>query len=151
MKPADRAAYVERLARALEASGESRITGRIYAHLATSDAHYMSLQQLADELGVSRGSVSMNTRRLIQLELLERVAVPGARGDHYGLTAAGTDGLIERMARVARELAALADEGVQLQKGTVTPGVQSLKALRETYLGMARGLEAQRGSKPAAR
>lgn len=146
-----RSVFVERFARAIEESGESRITGRIYGHLATSDAPYLSLQELADELGVSRGSVSMNTRRLIQLELLERVAVPGARGDHYRLTTNGAEVLIATAARRARNLAALCDEGIALQKQSVTPGTQSLRALKATYLQIVRALEGGRGRGRAAR
>jgi DNA-binding MarR family transcriptional regulator len=151
---ATRAEYVERFARLLEAFGESRITGRIYAHLATAAEPYLSLQELADQLGVSRGSVSMNTRRLIALQMLERVPVPGARGEHYGLTATGPEALLAMAAERSRALAVVAQEGIALQGKRVTRGTQSLHAMRETYLAVADALESRvavRRNRKAAR
>jgi len=133
MDAEQRADYVERWARVLEQSGEARITGRIYAHLATAEEPYLSLQELADQLGVSRASVSTNTRRLIALRMLTRVAVPGSRGEHYALTAEGAAAMIERAAEGARAMEELAAEGVRLQRGAVTPGTQSLRMMAEVY------------------
>lgn len=135
-----RADYVERWARVLESQGEPRIAGRIYAHLATADQPYLSLRELADELGVSRASVSTNTRRLISQGLLERVPVPGSRGEHYGLTR-DPFGLVERIAQSVALLRDLSLEGVALQPGRVTPGTQSLRAMAEIYAQLAASLE----------
>jgi DNA-binding transcriptional regulator GbsR (MarR family) len=151
MDEATRADYVERFARLLEEGGETRIAGRIYAHLATAEAPYLGLQQLADELDVSRASISMNTRRLIGVGLLERVPVPGARGEHYGLTAAGPDALLAVLAERARTLAAVAEEGIALQRKQVTRGTQSLHAMREAYLGLAAAVESRIVIRTAAR
>ncbi len=141
MDPQVRAEYVERWARVLEASGEARITGRIYAHLATADEPYLSLQQLAEQLGVSRASVSTNTRRLIALRMLTRAAVPGSRGEHYALTPTAAAAMIEHAAQQARTLEALAAEGVRLQPAAVTPGTQSLRMMAEVYGAVAGDLE----------
>ena len=128
MDAQQRADYVERWARVLELAGEARITGRIYAYLATAAEPYLSLQELADQLGVSRASISTNTRRLIGLGLLKREAVPGSRGEHYALTAAGAPALMERAAQTARLMEDLAAEGVRMQADVVTPGTQSLRS-----------------------
>lgn len=135
-----RADYVERWARVLESQGEPRIAGRIYAHLATADEPYLSLRELADELGVSRASVSTNTRRLITQGLVERIPVPGARGEHYGLTR-DPFGLLDGIARTAVLLRELSLEGVALQPGKVTPGTQSLRAMADIYGRLAASLE----------
>ena len=141
MEARQRADYVERWARVLEESGEARITGRIYAQLATAEEPYLSLAELADQLGISRASVSTNTRRLIALRMLTRVAVPGSRGEHYALTVAGAAALIEQAAERARVMEALASEGVRLQRGAVTPGTQSLRMMAEVYGTVAGDLE----------
>jgi DNA-binding MarR family transcriptional regulator len=148
---ATRSEYVERFARLLEAGGESRITGRIYAHLATAPEPYLSLQELADQLGVSRGSVSMNTRRLIALNMLERVPVPGARGEHYGLTGTGAEVMLSRAVQMARAAAQLASEGIALQGKRITPGTQSLHAMRDVYVELADALDARLLTRKAAR
>jgi len=141
MDPQLRAEYVERWARVLEQTGEPRIAGRIYAHLATAEEPYLSLQELADQLGVSRASVSNNTRRLIAIGMLTRAAVPGSRGEHYALTSAGAAAMIDQAARVARAMEDLAAEGVRIQPDVVTPGTQSLRMMSEVYGAVAADLE----------
>jgi DNA-binding transcriptional MocR family regulator len=136
-----RAQFVERWARLHEVQGEPRIGGRIFAHLATAQEPYLSLQQLADQLGVSRASVSTNTRRLIDRGLIVRVAVPGARGDHYACSVMSLQEVVAKVATAAREFEALAAEGLRLQPGAVTPGTQSLRALSDIYLDLAETLE----------
>jgi len=141
MDPQQRADYVERWARVLEQMGEARITGRIYAHLATAEEPYLSLQELADQLGISRASVSTNTRRLIGLGMLTSAAVPGSRGEHYALTPTGAAAMIDRAAKAARVLEELAAEGVRMRSDVVTPGTQSLRMMAEVYGAVAGDLE----------
>lgn len=152
MDPEHRADYVERFARLLERTGEARITGRIYAHLATAQEPYLSLQELADQVGVSRASVSTNTRRLIALRILTRVAVPGSRGEHYAVNSAGAHAMLENAAEMARSVAELASEGVEMQRDVVTPGTQSLRWMAEVYVDLAAAFERladQRSTSPA--
>ena len=136
-----RADYVERWARVLESQGEPRIAGRLYAHLATAQEPYLSLQELADQLGVSRASVSTNTRRLIDSGMITRVAVPGSRGQHYAADVIGTRHMLSRVALAARALQGLADEGLQLQADRVTPGTQSLREMSDIFLEVADTLD----------
>lgn len=136
-----RAEYVERWARTLEAQGEPRIAGRIFAHLATADEPHLSLAELAEQLGVSRGSVSTNTRRLIDMGLISRVLVPGSRREHYAADPAAARGMIERAAAASRALEALAVEGVELLPGSTTPGAQSLRLMADVYGRLAGSLE----------
>lgn len=150
MDPQQRADYVERWARVLEEQGEARITGRIFAHLATAEEPHLSLQELADQLGVSRASVSTNTRRLIALGMLTRAAVPGSRGEHYALTPSGAPAMLERAARAARLMQGLAAEGVRMQSDLVTPGTQSLRVMEEVYGAIAGDLERRSRAMAAA-
>jgi DNA-binding MarR family transcriptional regulator len=153
MEPQQRAEYVERWARHLESQGGTRISGRIYAHLATAEAPYLSLRQLAEELGVSKASVSTNTRDLIRMGMLKRVAVPGSRGEHYALDVEGTRGMLERAAVGARMAEALAAEGLALQPDAVTPGTQSLRVVQELYGQVAATFEqvSAKTTKPSRR
>jgi DNA-binding MarR family transcriptional regulator len=136
-----RAEYVERWARALEQQGQPRIAGRIYGHLATAAEPYLSQQELADQLGVSRASISTNTARLVQHSLVVRVAVPGSRIEHYALDVEGTQASLVRVAQSARRLQDLAAEGLELQPGVLTPGTQNLRQMVDIYGQVAATLE----------
>ena len=144
-----RADYVERWGLLLESQGEPPIAGRIYAQVATSRAPHLTLQQLADQLGVSRASVSTNTRRLVRNGMLTRVALPDSRELAYAVDATGTREMVAQIATAARALEALAEEGLQLQPDVVTPGTQGLRAMREIFHELGDGLErlASRGAR----
>ena len=76
--------FIERMGVALESDGLPRIAGRIFGLLLVSkDAR--SLDDLAAELRVSKGSVSTNARLLEQRGLLERVCRPADRRDYYSV------------------------------------------------------------------
>jgi DNA-binding transcriptional regulator GbsR (MarR family) len=67
---------------ALESDGLPRIAGRIFGLLLVSD-DCRSLDDLAAELAVSKGSVSTNARLLEQRGVLERNSRPSDRRDYY--------------------------------------------------------------------
>jgi hypothetical protein len=85
--PSDRAPdsgqLVEELAHAFAAFGVPRMAGRILGQLLVSDEPYDSLDSLASALGASKASMSTMARLLVGAGLIERVAVPGGRRDHY--------------------------------------------------------------------
>ena len=64
--------FIERMGVALDSDGLPRIAGRIFGLLLVSEDP-RSLDDLAAELRVSKGSVSTNARLLEQRGLLERV------------------------------------------------------------------------------
>jgi DNA-binding transcriptional regulator GbsR (MarR family) len=74
--------FVERMGLALESDGMPRIAGRIFGLLLVSE-DARSLDELACELQVSKGSVSTNARMLEQRAVLERISRPGDRRDYY--------------------------------------------------------------------
>jgi DNA-binding transcriptional regulator GbsR (MarR family) len=76
------ARFVERMGLYTEAEGLPRIAGRIFGFLLVQPAA-CSLEDLASALGVSKASISTDTRRLEQLGLLERTSRPGDRRDYY--------------------------------------------------------------------
>src|SRR5829696_6397986 len=74
--------FIERIGIQWEKDGLPRIAGRIFGFLFLQ-AEPCSLDELAASLGVSKGSVSTDARRLEQLGLLERSGRPGDRRDYY--------------------------------------------------------------------
>jgi DNA-binding transcriptional regulator GbsR (MarR family) len=89
--------FVERMGLICEKEGMARSAGRIFALLLVSDRPY-SLDELADELQVSKASVSTNARMLESLGFIERVSSLGDRRDYYQVE----HDPWERMLRVAQ-------------------------------------------------
>ncbi|HUQ46907.1 MAG TPA: MarR family transcriptional regulator [Gemmatimonadaceae bacterium] len=78
--PADE--FVERLAVSMEAEGLPRIAGRIFGLLLLSEEP-LSLDAIAERLGASKASASVNTRLLEHRGLIEQIGLPGDRRDYY--------------------------------------------------------------------
>ena len=69
---------------AAESDGLSRIAGRVFAALLL-ESEPLSLDTLAEQLDVSKASVSTEARRLLDRGVAERVTKPGDRRDYYVL------------------------------------------------------------------
>lgn len=74
--------FVERLGLHMEREGLSRSAGRIGGYLMLQDEP-RSLEEIAEALHLSRGSVSTNARFLERAGVAERVGFPGDRRDYY--------------------------------------------------------------------
>jgi len=80
-----RDSFIERMGLAAESDGLSRIAGRLFGALLL-ESEPRSLDDLADQLGVSKASVSTEARRLLDRGVAERVGKPGDRRDYYVLS-----------------------------------------------------------------
>jgi DNA-binding transcriptional regulator GbsR (MarR family) len=80
------AEFVERLGLVAQADGLPRIAGRIMGFLVIHGGPF-SFAELAEQLQVSRGSISTNTRLLENLGVIERVTRPGDRQDYFQIRA----------------------------------------------------------------
>jgi DNA-binding transcriptional regulator GbsR (MarR family) len=74
--------FTDRLALLFENDGLPPIAGRIFGLLLLSD-EALSLDQLAEDLGVSKASASTNARLLAQLGVVDQVRRTGSRRDYY--------------------------------------------------------------------
>ena len=96
------AAFVEQFAVIMEAEGTPRVCGRLFALLLISD-EALSLDEIAEQLELSKASVSINARTLEDRGKIERVTRAGDRRDYYQI---GEDiierGMEDRMTRVRR-------------------------------------------------
>jgi DNA-binding transcriptional regulator GbsR (MarR family) len=77
--------FIERMGLASESDGLSRIAGRLFGVLLLADEP-RSLDELAEQLAVSKASVSTEARRLLDRGVAERIGKPGDRRDYYTLT-----------------------------------------------------------------
>ncbi len=74
--------FIERLGIVAEEQGIPRIGGRMLGYLLLQEEQ-RSLEQIAEDLQVSKASISLNGRWLEQLGVVERVSSPGDRRDYY--------------------------------------------------------------------
>ena len=77
--------FVELMGRHLEEEGMPRIAGRLMGALFLNEEE-ASLDDLAEQLQVSKASVSSNARLLEHWGIAERVTLPGDRRDFYRLS-----------------------------------------------------------------
>lgn len=77
--------FVEEVGLLWERDGLPRTAGKILALLIVEDREF-DLEELADRLQVSRGSVSTNTRLLESHGVLRRTSRPGDRRTYYQAT-----------------------------------------------------------------
>lgn len=79
------AEFIERMGLAAEAEGMPRIAARLFAFMLI-DGGPRTADEIADQLQVSRGSVSTNTRLLERRGVVERFTRPGERQHYFRLT-----------------------------------------------------------------
>lgn len=102
-------AFVEAMGRHFEAEGVPRIGGRIFAFLLLQDTP-CSLDDMAEQLEVSKASASTNARLLEDWALIDKTSIPGDRRDYYQAAADQSRPFEFRLARL-REYAALLGQG----------------------------------------
>lgn len=92
--------FIEQMGLTSQTDGLPRIAGRIAGYFIIYGGP-VSFAQLAEQLKISRGSVSTNARMLVSIGFIEKVAVPGDRQDYYQLSDAPflrmIDGYLQRM------------------------------------------------------
>ena len=108
---AEKERFVERMGLVSESDGIPRIAGRIFGLLMLTPGE-CSLDDLADELQVSRASVGNDARRLAQMGLIERRSRPGDRRDYYRLAPDSFRHSIERRIEGLRRFHAVIDDAL---------------------------------------
>lgn len=87
--------FIELMGRHFDEEGIPRIAGRLFGLLMLTE-EACSLDDLAERLRVSKGSVSSNARLLENLGIIERVTRPGDRRDYYQMAGDMSARLLER-------------------------------------------------------
>ena len=77
--------FIESMGRQFEEDGAPRIAGRLFGFLMLQEEP-SSLDDVAEQLQVSKGSASSNARLLEQLGIAERVTRAGDRRDYYQIS-----------------------------------------------------------------
>ena len=108
MKSAESRQFIEQLALLLENDGFPRVAGR-WCGLLLIAPDPLSLDDLADHLGVTKASISVNARMLEQKGVVERIGMTGDRRDYYRIAEDVVErAMQQRVARIRQFQAALA-------------------------------------------
>ena len=105
--------FVEKAGLLWENDGLPRIAGRIFGLMLISEGA-LSLDEIADALGVSKASVSTDTRLLERIGHVERVSKPGDRKDYYQSTERSFERAIAERIRRMREFEAFLESGREI-------------------------------------
>jgi DNA-binding transcriptional regulator GbsR (MarR family) len=139
--------FIENMGLLTENEGFPRIAGRLFGLLLLTPGD-LSLDDIAERLGVSKASVSNDARRLQQLGFVERRSRPGDRRDYYAIApnafACSLEMRLERMQKfhklleTARGLSNAEEVRVRLHQLETAYGL-TVQTLREV---LARAREA---------
>ncbi len=125
--------FAEEIGLIIEQLGLPRMAGRILGWMLVSDADSQTLGDLADALHASRGSMSTGTRLLIQSGMLERVALPGQRRDHYRIKPGNWALLMQARFGWVTSFREALDRGLVLMHDKAPSVQRPLRELRDLY------------------
>ena len=126
--------FVEEVGMFFEQGGLPRMTGRILGWLLISDPPHQSIDELAEALLASKGSISTMTRLLIQFGLIERLSLPGIRHDYFCIRPGAWQHMIKHSTDEIRAGRQLAERGLELTKGKSSLTRQWLEEMRDMYI-----------------
>jgi DNA-binding transcriptional regulator GbsR (MarR family) len=75
--------FVEETGDMMEEHGLSHMAGRVFGALQVCVPPHMSMDQLAEELRASKGSISMAARMLLRTGVIEKLSLAGHRRHYY--------------------------------------------------------------------
>lgn len=139
---AETTAFIEKFATAWDSLNASRMEGRVLGLLIISDEPHLSAHRIAHLLQASAGAVSMATRSLVSIGIINRHTVPGDRrhffrveDDVWGTFLAGERDNLRRMAAVIRG-------GLHTEAGK-RPSPHRRLVIAERYMTWLRGYQRQ--------
>ncbi|HEX3049232.1 MAG TPA: hypothetical protein VHP83_01145 [Aggregatilineaceae bacterium] len=132
--------YAEEVALLMEAEGMPRMAGRILGWLLVCDPPHRTLNELAEDLQASKGSISSMTRYLEGLGLIEQFSIPGIRPDYYRLEPENWIGAMKQGIGRVIAFRELMEQGMALVKNDPPEVEARLAGLRDMYAFFEREL-----------
>ena len=129
----ERVRYVEEFRLLFGQFGLSRMLGRVLGVLMISDPPERSAEELAEELGASRGSISQTTRSLIQMSLVQRWSRPGERRDYFRIKPGAWHEIMRREMEALGDFRKIAERGLDLIDSEDPAARRSLEEMRDFY------------------
>jgi hypothetical protein len=109
--------FVEATGLYYESYGLPRIGGEMLGYLVAL-GRPASPQEMAEALGISRGSVSINLRIMRTIGFVDMLASPGRAADLYSVAPRAWENAIQARATGFARLRELAEEGLSAARGT---------------------------------
>ncbi len=134
-----RSEFIEKIGLITQTEGLPRIAGRVLAVL-LYDGERLSFGQLAEELQVSRGSISSSVRLLEIQQLIKRVANPGDRQDYFQIVENAFPNLLEAAVLRARRAAADIEDSLSRIPTSETGPRQRVAQFSGYYRSMSEAL-----------
>ncbi len=125
--------FAEEVGLVMEQIGLPRMAGRVLGWMLVSDAPYHTLDGIAEALEASKGSISTMTRLLMQLGLMERVALPGQRRDRFRFKPGNCGALMLGRMNWVTVFRQTLERGLALIGEGDAPNRESLQELRDLY------------------
>ncbi|GAB3971448.1 MarR family transcriptional regulator [Actinoallomurus acanthiterrae] len=138
---ADTTEAAERMALTLAQGGLQKATARVMAAFLFADADSVTAPELAEQLGISSGSVSGAIKMLSTVGLIERAPAPGSRREHYRLREGAWATLMSAQNGMVQAMFEAADQGIKAA-GADSPAARRLSEMRDFYGFMFRELPA---------
>jgi DNA-binding transcriptional regulator GbsR (MarR family) len=132
--------FVEDVGLLFEEMGFPRMAGRILGWLMICDPPEQSAGQLADVLQASKGSLSTMTRLLIQIGLVERVAIPGQRRDYFRISPGAWPQLIRTQMQAMTGLHQVVERGLVMLANEKPERLLRLREAHDLYAFLEREL-----------
>jgi len=129
----ERSRYVEEFGLLFGQFGLSRMFGRVLGVLMISDPPERSAEEMAEELGASRGSISQTTRSLIQMGLVQRWSRPGERRDYFRIKPGAWYEIMRREMESLGDFRETAERGLELLDSEDPDARRSLEEMRDFY------------------
>lgn len=123
---------VEELGVWFERLGWPRMAGRVIGWLLVCDPPEQTMQELAEQLHASMGSVSTMTRMLGQVGVIERVSLPGSRRVRFRVCPSAWTRSVEEQLERTRSLHEIAERGLALLSDS-DPARQTRLKIMRTY------------------
>lgn len=122
MQPRDER-FIERMGQIYQNDALPRIAGRMFALLLIG-SQPVSLDDLAEQLQVSKASVSANARLLETIGMISRVTKPGDRRDYYEATEDTHRRMLDLRMRKLAQIREVLSDGLQTESAE-DPAVQA--------------------------
>ena len=117
----------------MEHYGLPRMAGRVLGWLLICDPPHQSMDDLAEALQASKGSISGATQLLVQRGQIKRVSLPGHRRTYYCVDPDAWQQVIKSRMPVITEMRKLAEHGLELLGNTSPKRLERLTVMRDTY------------------
>jgi DNA-binding transcriptional regulator GbsR (MarR family) len=110
----DASGFVEKMGVWFAQMGIPRMAGRIFGWLLICDPPHQTAQELAEAVGASMGSISTNTRLLLQYRIVDRIGLPGQRRTFFRVRPMAWAEMVRYEIEQVRSLKELAEQGLEL-------------------------------------